>query len=50
VSVRTDLFFTLRELAAARGHTAIVVLTLARGLGASSAIFAVAHAVLLRAE
>jgi predicted permease len=48
VSVRTDLVVTLRGLAAARGHTAIVILTLALGMGASSAVFAVVHAVLLR--
>lgn len=46
--VLSDLRVTLRALAAKPGFACVVVLTLALGLGASSAVFSVIHAVLLR--
>ncbi len=47
-SLFTDLRFTLRLLARAPGFTAVVVLTLALGIGANSCIFSVVDAVLLQ--
>jgi predicted permease len=44
----SDLRVTLRGLAANPGYTGIVALTLGLALAASSAVFAVVHAVLLR--
>ncbi len=42
-----DLKFTVRQLAKARGFTAVAVLTLALGIGANTAIFTVVHHLLL---
>jgi putative ABC transport system permease protein len=43
-----DLRYGLRVLARSRAHTAIAILTLAVGVGATSAVFSVMNAVLLR--
>ena len=43
-----DMRFGMRSLLKHPGHTAVVVLTLALGIGANTAIFSVIHAVMIR--
>jgi len=47
-SLLADLKFAVRSLSKARGFTVTAVLTLALGIGASTAVFSVANGVLLR--
>ena len=47
-SLRLDLKFAVRSLMKARGFTATAVITLALGIGASTAVFSVVNAVQLR--
>src|SRR5690349_24237868 len=46
--VLNDLRYTLRSLTRARGFSAAVVLTLALGIGANTAIFSVVRGVMLK--
>src|SRR5687767_8126715 len=43
-----DLLYALRKLGSARGFTATAVLTLALGIGGTTAIFTLIHAVMLK--
>ena len=45
---RDDVTFSIRQLKASPAFTAVAVLTLALGIGANSAMFALAEATLLR--
>ena len=48
MSVLHDVLFSLRSLRKAPGFTAIVVVTMALGIGANTAVFSLIHATLLR--
>ena len=47
-SLWADLRFAFRMMAKTPGYTAVLVVTLALGIGASTTIFSVVHSVLLR--
>src|SRR5688572_19382280 len=47
-TVLNDLKYTFRSLARARGFTAVVILTLALGIEANTAIFSVVRGVMLK--
>jgi len=49
LGLNEDFLYALRQLSRHRGHAAVVVLTLALGFGANTAVFSVVDAVLLRA-
>jgi len=49
VDLSQDIHFAWRQLGRARAFTAIVLLTLAIGIGATTAIYSVLRAVVLRA-
>ncbi len=48
MSILHDVLFSLRSLRKARGFTSIVIVTMALGLGANTAVFSLIHATLLQ--